>query len=211
MKDFRNDCARYSLVSQFFHIHSSYFSSEFLEREDTQHDYLMKHLGWILDLYHKPGYMVVWLKKPDGRCVRLIDRWKPKLHVGGNYRELMHLACKSYIEQCRFVDKFERAGDIEKTRVPEIEVETDDESAKLANRIQREDNYSRFRLYDVDIPSPQVYLYRKDLFPLPLSDLMARHVEVKWNLQDSRETMDQKLRTHGEIEQEAKQRKPRKF
>ena len=122
MKDFRNDCARYSLVSQFFHIHSSHFSSEFLEREDTQHDYLMKHLGWIHDLYHKPGYMVVWLKKPDGRCVRLIDRWKPRLHVGGNYRELVDLACKSYIGQCRFVDKFERAGDLEKSRILEVEV-----------------------------------------------------------------------------------------
>src|SRR5436309_11971007 len=35
MKDFRNDCARYSLVSQFFHIHSSHFSSEFLERKNA--------------------------------------------------------------------------------------------------------------------------------------------------------------------------------
>src|SRR6266566_3222036 len=211
MKDFQERLCTLLAVSQFFHIHSSHFSSEFLEREDTQHDYLMKHLGWILDLYHKPGYMVVWLKKPDGRCVRLIDRWKPKLHVGGNYRELVDLACKSYIEQCRFVDKFERAGDIEKTRVLEIEVETDDEAAKLANRIQREGKYSRFRLYDVDIPSPQVYLYRKDLFPLALVEADAKDDEVQWNLRDSRETIDYKLPPLREIRLEVKTKKTRKI
>src|SRR5437667_1986437 len=172
---------------------------------------LMKHLGWILDLYHKPGYMVVWLKKPDGRCVRLIDRWKPKLHVGGNYRELVDLACKSYIKQCQFVDKFERAGDIEKTRVLEIEVETDDEAAKLANRIQREGKYSRFRLYDVDIPSPQVYLHHKDLFPVAPIEPDAKDDEVQWNLRDSRETIDYKLPTLLEIRLEVKTRKTRKI
>src|SRR6266699_321394 len=211
MKDFQERLCTLLAVSQFFHIHSSHFSSEFLEREDTQHDYLMKHLGWILDLYHKPGYMVVWLKKPDGRCVRLIDRWKPKLHVGGNYRELVDLACKSYIVQCRFVDKFERAGDIEKTRVLEIEVETDDEAAKLANRIQREGKYSRFRLYDVDIPSPQIYLYQKDLFPLALVEADAKDDEVQWNLRDSRKTIDYKLPPLREIRLEVKTKKTRKI
>src|SRR5213593_4830488 len=211
MKTSRNDWACYSLVSQFFHIHSSHFSSEFLEREDTQHDYLMKHLGWIHDLYHKPGYMVVWLKKPDGRCVRLIDRWKPRLHVGGNYRELVDLACKSYIGQCRFVDKFERACDLEKSRIFEVEVESDGEATKLANRIQREGKYSRFRLYDVDIPSPQVYLYQKDLFPLALVEADEKGDEVQWNLKDSRETIDYKLPPLREIRLEVKTRKTRKI
>src|SRR5881409_3222919 len=172
---------------------------------------LMKHLGWILDLYHKPGYMVVWLKKPDGRCVRLIDRWKPRLHVGGNYRELVDLACKSYIGQCRFVDKFERAGDLEKSRILEVAVESDGEPTKLANRIQREGKYSRFRLYDVDIPSPQVYLYQKDLFPLALVEADEKGDEVQWNLKDSRETIDYKLQPLREIRLEVKTRKTRKI
>jgi hypothetical protein len=33
--------------------------------------------------------MVVWLKNPDGTCVRLIDKWKPEIHVGGKYRDLV--------------------------------------------------------------------------------------------------------------------------
>ncbi len=171
----------------------------------------MKHLGWILDLYHKPGHMVVWLKKTDGRCVRLVDRWKPRLHVGGNYRELVDLACKSYIEQCRFVDKFERADDLEKSRILEVEVESDGKAAKLANRIQREDNYSRFRLYDVDIPSPQVYLYQKDLFPLALVEADEKGDTVQWDLKDSREATDYKLPPLREIRLDLKTRKTKKI
>src|SRR2546422_11698959 len=105
--------------------------------------------------------MVVWLKKPDGKVVRLTDRWKPRIHVGGDYRELIDLACKSYIENSIFVDKFERAGDIEKSRVLEVVVENDEEATRLARRIQRESSYSNFRLYDVDIPSPQSTSTRK--------------------------------------------------
>jgi DNA polymerase, archaea type len=137
--------------------------------------------------------MVVWLKKPDGRCVRLVDRWKPKIHVGGDFRELKELACKPYINQCGFVEKYERPSDPEKSRVLEIEVENDGEAAKLANRIQREDNNSHFRLYDVDIPSAQVYLYQKDIFPLALVEADERGDEVYWRLKDSREMLDYRL------------------
>jgi DNA polymerase, archaea type len=137
--------------------------------------------------------MVVWLKKPDGRCVRLIDRWKPKIHVGGDFRELKELACRPYISQCRFVEKYERPSDPEKSRVLEIEVENDSEAAKLANRIRLEDNYSNFRLYDVDIPSVQVYLYQKAIFPLALVEADENGEEVNWSLKDSREMLDYRL------------------
>jgi len=153
----------------------------------------VKHKGWILDLYHKPGQMVIWLKQPDGTAVRLTDKWKPKIHVGGDYRELVDLACKSYVENCKFIDKYERAGDLEKSRVLEIEVESDREAAQLATRIQREGHYSRFRLYDVDIPSPQVYLYQKDLFPLARVEAEEKGEHIEWNLKDSRTTIDYEL------------------
>ena len=134
--------------------------------------------------------MVFWLKKPDGRCVKLTDRWKPRIHVGGDYDDLVHLACKPYVKQSRFVEKHERAGDLENSRVLEIEVDTDGGAAKLAHRIQRDDNYSRFRLYDVDVPSPQVYLYQKDLFPLAYVEAEEKDGHITWNLKDSREIID---------------------
>jgi DNA polymerase, archaea type len=153
----------------------------------------VKHIGWILDLYHKPGQMIIWLKQRDGTAIRLTDKWKPRLHVGGDYRELVDLACKSYIENCWFIDKYERAGDLDKSRVLEIEVESDREAARLATRIQSEGHYSRFRLYDVDIPSPQVYLYEKDLFPLARVEADEKGEHIEWTLKDSRYTIDYEL------------------
>lgn len=155
--------------------------------------------------------MVVWLKKPDGKCVRLTDRWKPRIHIGGDYRELIDLACKSYIENSIFVDKFERAGDIEKSRVLEVVVENDEEAAKLARRIQRESSYSSFRLYDVDIPSPQIYLYQKDLFPLALVEADEKDERIEWTLRDSRNTIDYKLPPLRKIRLEVKTRKNKRI
>src|SRR5436309_2762740 len=155
--------------------------------------------------------MVVWLKKPDGKCVRLTDRWKPRIHVGGNYRELIDLACKSYIENSIFVDKFERAGDIGKSRVLEIVVENDEEATRLARRIQRESSYSNFRLYDVDIPSPQVYLYQKDLFPLALVEAEEKDEKIEWTLRDSRKTIDYKLPPLRKIRLEIKTRQNKRI
>jgi DNA polymerase elongation subunit (family B) len=171
----------------------------------------VKHLGWILDLYHKPGQMVVWLKKPDGKCVRLTDRWKPRIHVGGDYRDLIDLACKSYVENSIFVNKFERAGDIEKSRVLEVVVENDEEAAKLARRIQRESSYSSFRLYDVDIPSPQIYLYQRDLFPLAFVEADEKDERITWTLRDSRNTIDYELPPLRKIRLEVKTRKSKRI
>ena len=153
----------------------------------------MKHLGWILDLYHKPGQMVIWLKKPDGDSVRLVDYWRPKIHVCGDYKDLVELACKSHTNGSRFINKFERAGDLEKSRVLEIDVESDNEAAELARQIQRDGKYSKYRLYDVDTPAPQAYLYQKDLFPLALVEAEENRGHVQWLLRDSRDTIDFKL------------------
>src|SRR6266704_3337653 len=155
--------------------------------------------------------MVVWLKKPDGKCVRLTDRWKQRIHVGGDYRELIDLACKSYVENSIFVDKFERAGDIEKSRVLEVVVENDEQAAKLAQRIQRESSYSHFRIYDVDVPSPQIYLYQKDLFPLALVEAEEKDEKIEWTLRDSRKTIDYKLPPLRKIRLEIKTRKNKRI
>ncbi len=133
------------------------------------------------------------------------------MHVGGDYRTLVELACKSYIASSRFVKKFERAGDIERSRVLEVEVDSDSEAARLARRIQREGNYSRFHLYDVDIPSPQVYLYHKDLFPLALVEAEDNDREIQWTLKDSRETIDYKLPLLQKVKLQVKTRKNKRI
>jgi len=153
----------------------------------------LKHTGWILDLYHKPGQMIIWIKKTDGNHVRLTDPWKPRVHIGGNYRDLLELACQPEIANYKFVEKYENAGDKEKSRVLEIEVDGDREAADLAKKIQKTSRYSKFRFYDIDIPSPQMYLYHKDLFPLALIEAEETSSGVQWTLKDSRESVDYQI------------------
>jgi len=137
--------------------------------------------------------MIIWIKKTDGNHVRLTDPWKPRIHIGGNYRDLLELACQPEIANSHFVEKYEKAGDKEKSRVLEVEVDGDREAADLAKKIQKTSRYSKFRFYDIDIPSPQMYLYHKDLFPLALIEAEETSSGVQWTLQDSRESVDYQI------------------
>jgi len=110
--------------------------------------------------------MIIWIKKTDGNHVRLTDPWKPRIHIGGNYRDLLELACQPEIANSKFVEKYEKAGDKEKSRVLEVEVDGDREAADLAKKIQKTSRYSKFRFYDIDIPlAPNVPLPQRPLPP----------------------------------------------
>ncbi len=137
--------------------------------------------------------MIVWLKKLDGSCVRLVDEWKPRIHVCGEFRDLLDLVCTPYIANSRLVEKYEKPGDDRKSKVLEVPVSSDREAVVLAKRIQKEGKYSKFRLYDVDIPSVQVYLYHKDLFPLALVEAQESPGGICWTLKESRESIDYNL------------------
>jgi DNA polymerase elongation subunit (family B) len=172
--------------------------------------YGLKHAGWILDLYHKTGQMVIWLKKTDGSCVRLTDPWKPKIHIGGSYRDLLDLACRPGLENAIFVEMYEKAGDRERSRVLEVEVDGDREAVGLARKLEQSGRYSKFRFYDIDIPSPQMYLYRKGLFPLAFVEAEETGRGVSWTLKDSRESIDYQLPPLREINLQIKTEKTRK-
>ena len=171
----------------------------------------MKHVGWILDLYHKAGQMSVWLKKTDGSCIRLTDPWKPKIHIGGSFRDLLDLACRPGLENAIFVEKYEKAGDLERSRVLEVEVDGDREAVGLARKLEQFGRYSKFRFYDIDVPSPQMYLYRKGLFPLAFVEAEETSRGVSWTLKDSRESIDYQLPPLREISFEIKTEKIRKI
>ncbi|TMI43671.1 hypothetical protein E6H19_08790 [Candidatus Bathyarchaeota archaeon] len=171
----------------------------------------MKHEGWILDLYHKAGQMVIWLKKTDGSCVRLTDPWKPKIHVGGSYRDLLDLACRPGLEDAIFVERYEKAGDRERSRVLEVEVDGDREAVGLARKLEQFGRYSKFRFYDIDVPSPQMYLYRRGLFPLAFVEAEETGRGVSWTLKDSRESIDYQLPSLREVGFEIRTEKIRKI
>jgi len=172
----------------------------------------LKHLGWILDLYTNPGQIVVWLKKADGSRVRLVDQWNPRIHVGGEFNDLLNLACEPFMARCGFVEKFERPGDQTRSKVLEVEANSEREAVALARSIQRHGNYSKFRLYDVDVPSTQMYLYAKDLFPLAYVEAeQATNETTQWVLRDSREAVDYQLPPLREITLQLKTKKTRRI
>jgi DNA polymerase-2 len=170
----------------------------------------LKHAGWILDLYHKAGQMVIWLKKTDGSCVRLTDPWKPKIRIGGSYRDLLDLACRPGLENAIFVEMYEKAGDRERSRVLEVEVDGDREAVGLARKLEQFGRYSKFRFYDIDVASPQMYLYHKGLFPLAFVEAEETSRGVSWTLKDSRESIDYQLPPLRGIELQIKTEKIRK-
>jgi len=155
--------------------------------------------------------MVIWLKKTDGSCVRLTDPWKPKIHVGGSYRDLLDLACRPGLEDAIFVERYEKAGDRERSRVLEVEVDGDREAVGLARQLEQFGRYSRFRFYDIDVPSPQMYLYRRGLFPLAFVEVEETGRGVSWTLKDSRESIDYQLPPLKEVSFEIKTEKIRKI
>lgn len=171
----------------------------------------MKVAGWIIDLYPKAANMIVWLKTTYGGCVRLVDGWKPRIHVGGGYADLLNLACKPFTHESRFVEKFERPGDPVRSGVLEVEVKSEREALAVAIRIQRY-GYSKYRLYDVDVPSTQMYLYAKNLFPLAFVEAEQQTAnQVYWIVKDSREALDYPLPPLEKIRLEVETRRNRRI
>src|SRR3989454_3759832 len=155
--------------------------------------------------------MVLWLKKPDGSSVRITDPWKPKIHIGGSYRDLLDLACRPGLEDATFVEMYEKAGDRERSRVLEVEVDGDREAVSLARKLEQFGRYSKFRFYDIDVPSPQMYLYRKGLFPLAFVEAKETARGISWTLKDSRESIDYQLPPLREIAFQINTEKTRKI
>ena len=150
-------------------------------------------MGWIHDLYPKDGQMILWLKRQDGTCVRLTDTQEPRIYVGGDPGNLLDLARRPFMKECRFTEKYERPGDESRSRLLEVEVSSEREASSLARSIRRFGGYSKFRLYNVDIPFTQMYLYEKDLFPLALAEVEIAKGSLRWSIKDSREAIDYEL------------------
>ena len=137
--------------------------------------------------------MIVWLKRSDGTCVRIADQWKPTIYVSGNVEDLLDLSCQPFISACSFTQKFVQPGDLKRSTVLEVEVRDEVHAKALAKKVQLYGNYSKFRLYNVDVPFTQMYLYEKGLFPLAFVQAEYTSSNVRWTLEDSRDSVDYEL------------------
>ncbi len=125
--------------------------------------------------------------------MKLFDPWMPRIHVCGDIEDLLQLAGEDFVPNARWAKKFEKPGDREVSKTLEIEVETDQEAEALAGKIQEYGDFHDFRLYDVDVPAVQMYLYNKGLFPLAYVEAEETSNGINWTLKDSREKTDYSL------------------
>jgi DNA polymerase elongation subunit (family B) len=152
--------------------------------------------GWVFDLYAgETGEMVVWVKTEEGPCLRLVDRWTPSFYVSApNAEDLTrlkwYLPRDDVVQKYVFAEKFVKLQDNERSEVLMITTPDTASLRSLANFIWRLGDYGKYRLWNIDIPPSQTYLYDKGIFPLAYVEAMITNRGVSWKLLDSAENVE---------------------
>jgi len=131
--------------------------------------------------------MVVWLKLEGGETRRLVDRWAPSIFVASDSeKDLADLEKgrgRDFLWSRR-VMKLERATDKGESEVLELVVDDAKKLAPLAESVERSRPFGAYRLYNVDVPPEQMYLYENDLFPLAYCEVVETRDGLSWDIQD---------------------------
>jgi len=141
--------------------------------------------------------MTVWLITEKGDRVKFIDEFLPKIYVSGSIADLSKLADKlrsnGSVVKWAYVDKYADFMSDRKSRVLEVTVADCRVRSLLARRILRLGGYGKYRLYNVDVPDVQMYLYERDLFPLAYVGVAFQGKRLAYWLMDSVESLDYQL------------------
>jgi DNA polymerase elongation subunit (family B) len=151
--------------------------------------------GWLFDVYPLgKNEITVWLIAENGERVRLVDTFTHRFCVSGSFSELNSLAEKirenPSVESWRFVKKHADFMEAAWKKVLEIDVSDYQEASPLARKIVRSGRYEKFRLYNVDVPIAQAYLYDKEVFPLAHVMVVASGKRLYCDVLDSVESVD---------------------
>ena len=147
--------------------------------------------GWLFDTYSIKDKMVSWIKN-EKTIFRIEDDWAPSIFVACDKSKLERLAynkkISSYIRKAEFIEKFEKVSDLGKSQVLQLQLADSSKIIHLAKTIESLE-FRAYRLYNVDVPSPQSYFYEKDIFPLG----KFRISQKNWIADDSVESTNYKL------------------
>jgi DNA polymerase, archaea type len=139
--------------------------------------------GNILDLYPLNDRMIIWVKEErNGNIVRIEDKeWSHSIYVtSDNKSDLTSLLLyihnndkiMKFVRSYKLTNQYERITDSQKSKVLRLELSDPTKAITLAKRIEKFGNiFGRYRLYNVDLPPAQAYLYEHNLFPLALCDI----------------------------------------
>jgi len=151
--------------------------------------------GWLFDVYPSgKNEIAVWLIAENGERVRLVDTFTHRFYVSGSFSELSSLAEKiegdPSVAGRRFVKKHADFMETGWKKVLDIGVDDYQEASALATRIVKSGRYEKFRLYNVDVPIAQAYLYDKEVFPLAHVMVVASGKRLYCDVLDSVESVD---------------------
>ena len=148
--------------------------------------------GWLLDVYAiGPDEVAVWIMAENGQRVRLVDKYVQKVYVCADSAALNRLAEKltgdHAVAGWRFVKKQPDFMSAEKRRVLEVSVNDYGKTFSFAREVLE---LNGFRVYNVDVPVAQAYLYDKNVFPLAYLMAVDSGKRVYYDLLDSVESVD---------------------
>ena len=155
--------------------------------------------GWLFDVYPLDDKIILWIK--NKKIHRLEKQWTPCLYVASDRYKLDKLRKNpkiiSLVKNYEWVNKIEKVSDIEESKVLKFTVKKSSDLIRLGKTIEELDKFGVYRLYNVDVPPAQSFMYENNLFPLgkyniqdtwmPQSDIMETNytlpVFTKINLQ----------------------------
>jgi len=165
------------------------------ERNDAN---LKNVKGWILDLYPSMfGQMTIWVITENGRSIRLIDEFKPKIYVSGRKEDLERLRTRFYanksISSYSFAHKYASPTDTEKSKVLMVDLKDCRMIPFFVQNVLETGRYLRYQVHNCDLRSTQAYLYDRDIFPLAFVNVEVEKCTLKYHLLDSVENVDYRV------------------
>ncbi len=126
--------------------------------------------GWLFDAYTLDEKIILWIKN-NKKLHKIEKQWTPSLYVACDSKSKLKKLetndiIKPFVKRFIRTNKIEQDSDLEKSSVLQITVRKSNELVKLAKIIEKLDRFGVYRLYNVDIPPEQMYLYENKLYPL---------------------------------------------
>ena len=149
--------------------------------------------GWLFDVYPLDDKIILWIKNKT--IHRFEKQWTPSLYVASDTRYQLNKLNKnskinSLIKNYKWVKKTEKVSDIDESKVLKFTVKKFSDLIRLGKTIEELDKFGVYRLYNVDVPPAQTFMYEHDLFPLG-----KYNIDDKWIPQSSIEETDYTLPT----------------
>lgn len=125
--------------------------------------------GWLFDVYPLQDKIVLWIK--NRKMFRIEREWTPALFVSSSIENKLDdllknpkiLSLTKYIE---WVERIEKVSGLASSKVLKLTVKNSSELVRLAKAIEDSGSFGVYRLYNIDVPPEQTYLYEQDLYPL---------------------------------------------